>query len=87
MKLTKIKYSSAVFFGVSALVMYLLLGLLQWSLKDVLLASGIQLTALQTFVYAPVIGGIVAYVLVLLMIAIYNSVAKKYPIAWEVGKK
>jgi len=87
MKLTKIKYGSAVFFGVFALVMYLLLGVLQWSLRDVLLASGIQLTVLQTFVYAPVIGGIVAYVIMLLMIAIYNAVAKKYPIAWEIGKK
>ncbi len=87
MKLTKIKYGSAVFFGVFALVMYLLLGALQWSLRDVLLAQGIQLTALQTFVYAPVIGGIVAYVIMLLMIAIYNAVAKKYPIAWEVDKK
>ena len=87
MKLTKIKYGSAVFFGVFALIMYLLLGALQWSLRDVLLAQGIQLTALQTFVYAPVIGGIVAYVLTVIMIAVYNAVAKKYPIAWEVGKK
>ena len=87
MKLTNIKYGSAVFFGVFALVMYLLLGVLQWSLRDVLLASGIQLTALQTFVYAPVIGGIVAYVICIIMIAIYNAVAKKYPIAWEIDKK
>ena len=87
MKLTKIKYGSAVFFGVFALVMYLLLGVLQWSLRDVLLAQGIQLTALQTFVYAPVIGGIVGYVLVLIMIAVYNAVAAKYPISWEISKK
>ena len=83
----KIKYGSAVFFGVFALVMYLLLGVLQWSLRDVLLAQGIQLTALQTFVYAPVIGGIVGYVLTLMAVAIYNAVAKKYPIAWEISKK
>jgi len=87
MKLTKIKYGSAVFFGAFALVMYLLLGLLQWSLRDVLLAQGIQLTALQTFVYAPVIGGVVAYILTVIMIAIYNNVAKRYPIAWEISKK
>jgi len=87
MKLTKIKYGSAVFFGVFALVMYLILGVLQWSLRDVLLAQGIQLTALQTFVYAPVIGGIVAYVIILIAIGIYNCVAKKYPITWEVDKK
>ena len=87
MRLTKIKYGSAVFFGAFALVMYLFLGALQWSLRDVLLAQGIQLTALQTFVYAPIIGGIVAYILILIMIVIYNAVAKKYPIAWEIGKK
>lgn len=86
MKLTKIKYGSAVFFGVFALIMYLLLGVLQWSLRDVLLASGIQLTAIQTFVYAPVIGGIVGYILVLMMIVVYNAVATKYPITWEVKK-
>ncbi len=86
MKLTKIRYGSAVFFGVSALVVYLLLGVLQWSLRDVLLANGVELTALQTFVYAPVIGGIVGYILALIMIGVYNAVATKYPIAWEVKK-
>ncbi|MFH0711704.1 MAG: hypothetical protein V1889_01410 [archaeon] len=86
MKLTKIRYGSAVFFGAFTLVMYLLLGALQWTLRDVLLASGIQLTALQTFVYAPIIGGIVGYILALIMIAIYNAVATRYPIAWEVKK-
>ena len=87
MKLTKIKYGSAVYFGVISLVMYLLLGALQWSLRDVLLAQGIELTVLQTFVYAPVIGGIVGYILFMIMIAVYNAVAKKYPIAFEVSKK
>ena len=87
MKLTKIGYGSAVYFGVISLVMYLLLGALQWSLRDVLLAQGIQLTALQTFVYAPIVGGIVGYVIFLIIISVYNSVAKKYPIAWEVSKK
>jgi len=51
-----------------------------------LLAQGIQVTVLQSFVYVPVVGGIVAYIIVLLMIAIYNAVAKKYPIAWDVKK-
>ena len=87
MKLTKIKYGSAVYFGVISLVMYLILGALQWSLRDALIAQGIQLTALQTFVYAPVIGGIVGYVLFLIIIAVYNAVAKKYPIEFEVSKK
>ena len=87
MKLTKIKYGSAVFFGVFAFVMYLLLGVLQWSLRDVLLTQGIRVTVLQSFVYVPVVGGIVGYFIILLTIAIYNAVASKYPIEWEVSKK
>ena len=86
MKITKINYGSAVFFGVVALVMYLLLGLLQWSLRDVLLAQGIPITGMQTFVYAPLIGAIIAYVIMVVIIAIYNFVARKYPIGWTVTK-
>ena len=86
MKLTKINYASAVFFGAVALVMYLLLGLLQWSLRDYLIAQGIPITFMQTFVVAPVVGAIVGYLIMLVVIAIYNLVAKKYPIGWEVKK-
>lgn len=86
MKLTKISYMSAVVFGVLSLVMYLLVGVLQWSLRDVLIASGIPVNAFQTFVMAPITGGIVGYLAVLVVIAIYNLVARKYPISWEVKK-
>lgn len=87
MELKKIYYRSAVFFGAFALVMYLLLGVLQWSLKDALLAQGIQVDALSIFVYAPLIGGVVGYLIVVLLVLVYNFVAKKYPISWEVSKK
>lgn len=87
MKLTKIGYNSAAFFGVITLIMYLIIGILQWSLRDVLLASGIQVTAVSAFVVAPIVGGIVGYLTVLVMIVIYNFVAKKYPISWDVAKK
>lgn len=86
MKLTKINYGSAVFFGAIALVMYLLLGLLQWSLRDVLLAQGIAVTWMQTFVITPIVGAIVGYVIMLVMIAIYNLVARKYPVSWDIKK-
>jgi len=86
MKLTKINYGSAVFFGALALVMYLLLGLLQWSLRDVLAAQGIVITGVQTFVTAPIVGAIVGYVIMVVIIAIYNLVAMKYPIGWTVKK-
>jgi hypothetical protein len=87
MKLTKIGYNSAAIFGVFSLIMYLVVGMLQWSLRDVLIAQGIEVNALQTFLVAPVIGGIVGYLVVLIGIVLYNFVAKKYPISWEVAKK
>lgn len=87
MELKKIYYKSAVFFGAFALVTYLLLGVLQWSLKDVLLTQGIRVDAMATFVYAPLIGGVVGYLIAMVFVAIYNFVAQKYPISWEIGKK
>jgi len=87
MKLTKINYGSAVFFGAVALVMYLALGLLQWSLRDVLAAQGIMITGIQTFVITPAVGAILGYAVMLVVITIYNFVARRYPIAWEVSKK
>ncbi len=86
MKLTKINYNSAVIFGILSLVMYLAVGVLQWSLRDVLIAQGIPVSAVQTFIVAPVVGGIFGYVTLLVVIAIYNLVARKYPIAWQVKK-
>lgn len=86
MKLTKINYNSAVIFGVLSLVMYLAVGVLQWSLKDVLISQGIQVTAVNTFLVAPLVGGVIGYLVVLVAIVLYNMIAKKYPIAWEVKK-
>jgi len=86
MKLTKINYGSAVFFGAITLIMYLALGLLQWSLRDVLMAQGIAITWVQTFVIAPIVGAIVGYFITLAVIAIYNLVAKRYPIGWTVSR-
>ena len=86
MKLLKINYMSAVFFGIISLVMYLPLGLFMWRSRDVLLAQGISLTAVQVFVLSPISWGIAGYLTMLVAIAIYNLVAKKYPISWEVKK-
>ncbi|MCD4771602.1 hypothetical protein K8R30_04290 [archaeon] len=86
MKLTKINYGSAVFFGLIAFAMYLAVGILQWSLREVLLGQGMMVTAVSSFVYGPIIGGIVGYLSALAVIAIYNLVAKKYPIAWTIKK-
>lgn len=88
MKLTKINYNSAVFFGAMAFLMYLAVGVLQWSIRDELLAAyNVEVTAVSAFAVAPIVGGIVGYLSMFVMIIIYNFVAKKYPISWEVKKK
>jgi hypothetical protein len=87
MKLVKINYGSAVFFGVAALVMYLVVGTLQWYSRDYLLSQGFPVTVISAFVYVPIAGGIAGYLSILIAIAIYNFVAKKYPIVWEISKK
>jgi len=86
MKLTKINYGSAMFFGVITLLMYLVLAVLQWTLRDVLAAQGVIITWVQTFITTPIIGAVVGYVFAVVIIAIYNLVAMKYPIGWEVKK-
>ena len=88
MKLTKISYNSAVIFGVLSLIMYLVVGILQWTARVELLVSyGVQVTAVSAFVVAPIVGGIAGYLFVLVGIVIYNFVARKYPISWEVSKR
>ena len=86
MKLTKINYGSAVFVGAITLVMYLVMGILQWTLRNVLIAQGIYITWVQTFIVAPIVGAIVGYLFAVVMIAIYNLVALKYPIGWIIKK-
>ena len=95
MKLAKINYKSAVFFATIALVLYLIIGVYQlFFLKNILLQSGIEeyvtmastITSGNSLVKMPIIGTIITYLMGTLLIAIYNFVAKKYPISWEVKK-
>lgn len=86
MKLTKINYGSAVYFGVMGFIMYLIAGILVWTIKDELFTTGLEVTAVSTFVVAPVVACISAYLITLLAIAVYNSIAKQFPISWEVKK-
>lgn len=86
MQLKRVSYKSAIFFGVFGLVMYLLLGILQMVLSSSLGAElGIEMTA-STVLTMALTGGFTILVLALLAILIYNIVAKKFPIAWDVGK-
>jgi hypothetical protein len=86
MRLSKINYESAAFFGIISLVMYLPLGLFMWGSRDVLAAQGISLTAIQVFLITPISWGVIGYLATLVAIAIYNLVSKKFAISWEVKK-
>ena len=44
------------------------------------------ITPMSALVIGPIIAGIVCYLLAVLAIFIYNLIAKKYPISWEVAK-
>jgi len=88
MELKNIKYKSAVFFAAVGLIMYLLVGILQ-----VLVAKDPAFVALygvvnstQALVYTPILGAVITYVFMVLMIFVYNLVARKYPISWEMKK-
>ena len=88
MELKKVKYKSAVFFGVFALVMYFVMGLLQSILVSQNPAyaamMGVAVTNTQLLLYTPLIGAVVVYLSTLLAILVYNAVAKSYPISWDV---
>jgi len=88
MKLSRINYSTAMFFGISSLVLNLILGIFQWVAKDLLVSQGIIFNPLQSLVYVPLISGIVIWILFVIGIWIYNFLAMNgFPISWEVSKK
>lgn len=88
MKLTKIKYTSSVFFGAIAIIFYSIMGILLWSTKDYLSEFGYSydVTAGYVMIQAPLIAGFVTFIASLLAILVYNIVARKFPISWEVKK-
>jgi hypothetical protein len=87
MKISKISYSSAVFLGAFTLVMSLIYGALQWVARDAILQTyQIQVTAMNVLLLTPLIGGFVAYLIMIVAIFMYNVIARKYPISWEVKK-
>jgi hypothetical protein len=87
MKLTKITYGSAVFFGVVTFVSTLVIGLLIAMFPEVGVSMGILSDGYLMALYSAVFQGVSIYLGVLIMIAIYNLIATKYPISWEVDKK
>ncbi|MCR4284730.1 MAG: hypothetical protein NUV97_01640 [archaeon] len=89
MELKRINYTSAIFAGAIALVMYLVTGLLQTivvsRLPELQPSLGIP-NPLQSLVIIPLVGGIIVYLLTLIVIFVYNLVAQKYPISWKLNK-
>ena len=92
MELKNVKFKSAVFLGVFTLVYLLIVGALQLILKSasVGVAGYDQLfgnvTPLMVLVQVPVTGAVTAYIFGLIAILVYNFVAKKYPISWNLKK-
>jgi len=94
MELKRVKFCSAVYVGVIALVMYLIVGALQLILfaqapelaAAIAASGGVLPTASQALVMTPIIGAVVGYVVAIIAILVYNFVAQKYPIAWEIKK-
>jgi hypothetical protein len=89
MELKKINYRSAVFFGVFSLILYLIMGIVQLALVARVPEYAAVIGAasnVQLLVQAPIIGGVVAYIFAIVAILIYNTVARRYPVTWEVKK-
>ncbi|RMD45441.1 hypothetical protein D6829_02405 [Candidatus Pacearchaeota archaeon] len=89
MKLKKINYSSALPIGVIVFVLQLINQII------ITLAINIDPSLASTFGdipakvrigLTPILFGIATYLSLLLMIYIYNSIAKRFPISWSVKK-
>lgn len=87
MKLTKINYNSAVFFGVITFLSTLIGGLLMAAFPQISAKLGTSVLTYRMALYTTVAQTISVYVGVLFAIFIYNLIAKQYPISWETSKK
>ncbi len=87
MKLTKINYVSAVFFGILGFISMFILGLLGMISPEIaaLLGSPIVLPFWSVVVGA-LIQGVAGYIGVVFSILVYNIVAQKFPVSWNVSK-
>ncbi len=87
MKLKNINYKSAAFFGLLTFVFTFLQGSLGLIVSAIYPSQGLALTPVQALISAPLIGGFMAYLFAILLIAVYNFSSRKgYPISWESGK-
>jgi len=91
MRINKIKYVSAFYFLVMALVLYLITGIFQLIVEKASPGTFMKLglatpTFLSSIVIGPISGAILGYVFVLFAILVYNLVAKKFPFEFEAKK-
>lgn len=97
MELKSFKYRSAVVFGVLSLVFMLIAGGLMLYQKsqvgDTMFGADPNMTVylntitpINSLVWGPLLYGVITYLFALIAIFIYNQVAKKYPISWDVKK-
>lgn len=91
MELKRISYSSAVAFGLVALVVQVISGILQVVIDKAVPGYftnlGIAVEPMQTIIVGPIILGVLVYLILLFVFWIYNNIAKKYPIRWELNHK
>ena len=90
MKLTKVNYNSAVYFGVISFIFSIISGAVQLMMAAKVkgyanLTSGVS--TIQVILYFPLAIGLITYFFALIVIWVYNGVAKKFPISWEVEKE
>jgi hypothetical protein len=92
MELKKVKFKSAVFLGAFTLVYLVIVGALQLVLKSASLGvAGYEnllanVSPLIVLVQVPITGAVTAYIFGLIAILVYNFVAQKYPISWDLKK-
>jgi hypothetical protein len=86
MKLTKISYASAVFFAALTFISTLITGIIVAAAPQLSAQIGIPTMTYLQALSATVTQTIGVYVGIVFAIAIYNLVARKYPVSWEIKK-
>jgi hypothetical protein len=88
MKLSKINYMSAVTFGIFAFIMFFVLGILRLVVVSAIpaLSSVFGESHPVEIITTPILGGLTVLLFFLLVIIVYNQIAKKYPVTWEIKK-
>ena len=99
MKLTRINPMSSLVFGLFATIFTAIIGLLLVIGRQFAYNAEVDFSEYFSYfgysygesagyilVQAPIIAGFVMFITVFIAIAIYNLVAKKFPISWEVKK-